>query len=336
MTGPQAEGQRAPPALMPTVRALCDLKRIRSAGRAGSVAERLFARAWGLLVEGCPAAAVARDVTADALAATILGDLDAAALEAAGVPAEAAARLRRDAAAEAAAPLDPVSRAWLAGAAPPGAGAAPPGFVARLAAQPRAGATAPGRGRLVLEPPESHADHCALVALTGVVLAPAWGARAETVFLAALAHHLHNALLPDAGFAGEMALGSWLDPAFAGATAIALDELAPELRAEVQAARAILPDAATPEGRAFHAADTLDRVLQVEHHLRAAGTRMDVVLHEMELVHAGPVKPFQDAVLARMGIAPEARGTGAPEARGTGAPEARGTGAPAARGSGLA
>jgi hypothetical protein len=59
----------------------------------------------------------------------------------------------------------------------------------------------------------------------------------------------------------------------------------------------------TPEGRAFHAADTLDRVLQVEGQLRAAGTSMDFVLREMELVHAGPVKPFQDAVLARMGLA---------------------------------
>jgi hypothetical protein len=41
----------------------------------------------------------------------------------------------------------------------------------------------------------------------------------------------------------------------------------------------------------------------VEGQLRAAGTSMDFVLREMELVHAGPVKPFQDAVLARMGLA---------------------------------
>jgi hypothetical protein len=29
---------------------------------------------------------------------------------------------------------------------------------------------------------------------------------------------------------------------------------------------------------------------------------MDFVLREMELVHAGPTKPFQDAVLERMGL----------------------------------
>jgi 5'-deoxynucleotidase YfbR-like HD superfamily hydrolase len=178
-----------------------------------------------------------------------------------------------------------------------------PGFVGQLAAQPRAGATAPGRGRLILDPPESHAEHCALVALFGVVLAPVWGARPETVFLAGLAHHLHNALIPDSGFAGEMALGEWLAPAMARATETALGELEPGLRGAVEAACRILPDAGTPEGRAFHAADTLDRVLQVESQLRAAGTSMGFVLREMELVHAGPVKPFQDAVLARMGLA---------------------------------
>ncbi len=82
-----------------------------------------------------------------------------------------------------------------------------------------------------------------------------------------------------------------------------MEELGPEPRARVEAARRILPDADSPEGCAFHAADTLDRVLQVEHHLRAAGTTMAFALEEMELVHAGPVKPFQDAVLSRMGLA---------------------------------
>jgi 5'-deoxynucleotidase YfbR-like HD superfamily hydrolase len=299
----RAEGGRAPPELMPTLRALCDLKRVRSAGRAGSIAERLFARAWALLMEGRPEATIARDITAAALVATRMGDLDGEALSAVGVPADEIARIRAHALAEAAAPLDPALRDWLSATEAPEGGDAPPSFVARLAAQPRAGATAPGKGRLVLEPPESHADHCALVAVLGVVLAPAWGARAETVFLASLAHHLHNALLADAGFAGEVLLGDWLDPAFARATEIALDELPPALRTRVVEARRILPDATTPEGRAFNAADTLDRVLQVEHHLRAAGTDMGFVLREMELVHAGPVKPFQDAVLARMGLA---------------------------------
>ena len=33
---------------------------------------------------------------------------------------------------------------------------------------------------------------------------------------------------------------------------------------------------------------------------------MDFVLREMELVHAGPTKTFQDAVLARFGLLAEA------------------------------
>lgn len=37
-------------------------------------------------------------------------------------------------------------------------------------------------------------------------------------------------------------------------------------------------------------------------HLRAATLTMDTVLGEMELVHAGPVKAFQDRVLTDMRI----------------------------------
>lgn len=296
-------GGQAPLALLPLLRMLGDLKRIRSAGRQGSIAARLFAAAWCGVSAGAPVADVARRIVGDALAATQLGDLDAAVLQAAGIPPAEVARIRAAALAAAAAPLDHGLRDWLQAAPAALAVAPPPGFVARLAAQPRAGATCPGRGRLVLEPPEDHAEHCVTVAVCAVLLAPAWGARPEVVFLAGLAHHLHNALLPDAGFAGEVLLGEWLAPAMARATRLALDDLPAVPRAAVEAACRILPNATTPEGRAFHAADTLDRVLQVEHHLRAAGTSMDFVLREMELVHVGPVKPFQDAVLARMGLA---------------------------------
>ncbi len=300
---PEQEGGQAPPSLMPLLRGLEDLKRIRSANQSGSIAERLFASVWSALVAGAHPADVARHAVRHALAATVLGDLDDNVLRMAGVPDAAAGDIVQATVATAAAPLEAGLRAWLLDASALAQHGNPPPFVARLATQPRAGATAPGRGRLILDPPESHAEHCALVAVFGVLLAPSWGARPETVFLAGLAHHLHNALLPDSGFAGEMALGEWLAPSMARATALALDELEPGLRAAVQAACHVLPDATTPEGRAFHAADTLDRVLQVEGQLRAAGTSMAFVLREMELVHAGPVKPFQDAVLARMGLA---------------------------------
>ncbi len=61
-------------------------------------------------------------------------------------------------------------------------------------------------------------------------------------------------------------------------------------------------DAETPVGRAFHAADVLDRVLQVHHHARAAGFTADQALVDLELVHPGPVTPYQHTVLAAAGL----------------------------------
>jgi 5'-deoxynucleotidase YfbR-like HD superfamily hydrolase len=290
-------------AFLPLLRELGDLKRVHSAAAAGSIAERLFHRAWSALVAGHAPDEVALAATRHALAAARLGDLDKGVLAEAGVPADAIHRIEAAAVAEVSGLLAPGLRERLAGAgALPPCGAVPP-FVERLARQPRAGATCPGRGRLMFEPPENHAEHCMVTALNAVVLAPLWDADPAEAFLAAMAHHLHNALLPDSGFAGEMLLGEWLVPAMDRATALALAELPEPLRVQLEQARRILPDAGMPGGRAFHAADTLDRVLQMEHHLRAAGTSMAFILREMELVHAGPVKPFQDDLLARMELA---------------------------------
>ena len=61
-------------------------------------------------------------------------------------------------------------------------------------------------------------------------------------------------------------------------------------------------DATTPDGQAFHAADVIDRVLQIRQHLRGATLTMDVVLNDMDLVHEGPVKAFHDAVLREAGL----------------------------------
>lgn len=292
-----------PAGLLPLLREVNDLKRIRSAGRPASIAERLFAEAWSRLAGGEDATRLAMAITAAALAATRLGGLDPQLLRRAGIAAAETAAIRQRALAQIASGLDAGLRTPLVEALDaPGPEGAAPGFVRQLAEQPRAGATCPDRPRIVLEPPESHAEHCLMVAVYGVVLAPCYGADPGTVFLASLAHHLHNALLPDSGFTGEMLLGAALEPAFAEATAQALAELEAPLRAAVEAARRILPDAATPEGRAFHAADTLDRVLQIEQHLRAASTSMDFVLRDMALVHDGPVKRFQDGVLAEVGL----------------------------------
>ena len=298
-------GEAAPAHLLPLLREVNDLKRVRSAGRPSSIADRLFAEAWSRLVAGEDAARLAMAITAGALAATRLGDLDPPTLRQAGIGAAEVAAIRQRALAQTAAGLDPALRTRLAAALDaPGREGPLPAFVRRLAEQPRAGATCPDRPRIVLEPPESHAEHCLMVAVYGVMLAPVYGADAGTVFLASMAHHLHNALLPDSGFTGEMLLGPALEPAFAEATRQALAELNAPLRAAVEEACRILPDADSPEGRAFHAADTLDRVLQIEQYLRAASTSMDFVLRDMALVHDGPVKRFQDATLSEMGLLP--------------------------------
>ena len=289
--------------LLPLLRELGDLKRITSAARPGSIAERAFRDAWAALVRGEPPDAVALATTRACLVATRLGDLDIPTLLRLGLDGSDAKAVRRDALGDLADLLGPATYARLAEADElPSAdkdGGLP--FVDELARQPRAGVTCPGKPRIVLQPAENHAEHCLVVAVYAVLLAED-GCDLGTVFLAALAHHLHNAAMPDAGFTGETLLGAHLEPAMRRATEAALAELAPALRDAVAAARAILPDADTAEGRAFHAADVIDRVLEIDQHLAAARLTMDTVLGDMALVHDGPVKPFHDRVLADMGI----------------------------------
>lgn len=291
------------PGQLDLLRELGDLKRVRSAARPGSIAERLFANAWAQLAEGSTPEQVWRDATCLALTATRLGDLDHAALASAGIGDVAARGILARALNDAAAGLDEDLAAMLRCDAMLPTGVAP-AFVAALSRQPRAGVTCPGRPRLLLEPPENHAEHCLMVAVYGVLLCPNYGANPATVFLAGLSHHLHNALLPDSGFVGEELLGDHLEPAMSRATGLALAQLPSPLAGLVRDARRILPDAGSREGRAFHAADTLDRVLQIEQHLRSGQATMRYVLQDMELVHAGPVKSFQDRVLADVGLLP--------------------------------
>jgi 5'-deoxynucleotidase YfbR-like HD superfamily hydrolase len=302
---PVAPDAEAPARLKPLLVELGDLKRVRSAAAPGSTAERLFRLAWARLAAGHDPGAVARETTASALAAARLGDLDAGTMRGLGLSAAEAGDVLARALDEVAGHLDEALRTTLKGSLSgdplPGPGPAP-GFVEALTRQPRAGVTCPGRPRIMLEPPENHAEHCLMVAVYGVVLSPSYGADPDTVFLAGLAHHLHNARMPDSGFTGEMLIEPHLARVMENATAMALGELAPALRARIEAARAVLPDAETPEGQAFHAADVADRVLQIAQHLKAASLTMDVVLGEMELVHDGPVKAFHDRTLREMRI----------------------------------
>lgn len=291
--------------LVPLLREIGDLKRITSSGRQGSIAERAFRRAWAALVAGQSPRDVSLATTAICVAATRMGDLDTETMMALGLSRDEALDVGREALRSFADVLPPglVSRlvdgiGLQVGSA---AGRDEPSFVDALAGQPRAGITCPGRARIVLQPAENHAEHCAIVAVYAVLLAEE-GADGTTAFLASLAHHLHNAAMPDAGFTGEMLLGAHLGPVMERATRAALDELDPRLRATVESALVILPDASTPEGRAFHAADVLDRVLEIEQHLMAAELTMDTVLGEMALVHEGPVKGYHDGVLSEMGL----------------------------------
>lgn len=290
--------------LLPLLRELGDLKRTTSAGRTGSIATRLFRSAWGQLVAGHDMRLVAMANTAGCLAAARLGDLDRTALVELGLGRDEAVGIQQKAIGEFAALLHPDLIAALRESLDADlrvSGVLPP-FVEQLADQPRAGVTCPGRPRIVLQPAENHAEHCLTVAVYGVILARSYGADPARVFLAALAHHLHNAAMPDSGFTGEMLLGDHLGPVMARATDAALGELGPDLRRAVVNARAILPDDATPDGRAFHAADVIDRVLEIDQHLAAARVTMADVLGPMALVHDGPVKPFHDRVLAEMGL----------------------------------
>jgi 5'-deoxynucleotidase YfbR-like HD superfamily hydrolase len=280
-----------------------DLKRIRSAGRLGSIATRLFRLAWAELTGGAAAADVAHRVTAQALAAARLGDLDRSLLVKAGLPtAEVDAILRRAVEEITVRIEEPLRSTLMDAIAVPSSdlGGVQPRFVALLEDQPRAGVTCPGRPRIVLQPAENHAEHCLVVAVYGVLLSPRYGADAAVVFLAALAHHLHNAGMPDAGFTGEMLLGDRLEAVMQHFIDDALASLGPDLRRRVVEARACLIDAETSEGRAFHAADVVDRVLEIAQHLRAASLTMETVLGDMALVHDGPMKPFHDRVLAEM------------------------------------
>lgn len=291
--------------LLPLYRELGHLKRIHSADAVGSIAERLFRRGWAGLVAGEPAERVALRTVAAALAAARLGDLDRAKLAALGLSdAENVVVLERS--------FDEVAdvldaglarrlRAALTDGAPePGP---TPAFVDTLARQPRAGVTCPGKPRIVLQPAENHAEHCLTVAVYAVVAAPIEGADPTAVFVASMAHHLHNVGMPDAGFTGEMLLGDALDGVITRSREAALAELLPPLAEQVRAALAPISGDATPEARAFHIGDVLDRVLEIEQHLLARAVTMDDVLGEYGLVHDGPVKPLHDRILADAGLA---------------------------------
>ncbi|KAA0941291.1 HD domain-containing protein [Streptomyces apricus] len=321
-------------AALPLLREIGDLKRVRTADSGtspagASMAERAFRRSWAELARGGDPHEVAVRAGAAAVAGARLAGVDGPVLRRCGLTADEAADVLGRSVAQHADSLGqstyPLLRAALPGLAedphedlygvphedlheaphgdPYGAsygsgGEDPaPRFAAALCAQPRAGATCPGRPRLMVEPPESHGDHCWAVAVYGVLLAEAFGAEPGDVFLLGLGHHLHNAVLPDAGFSGEELLGEHLTGVVARLTVEQLAVLPGPLTARLGSLLALREAAEAPVARAFHAADVLDRVLQVRHHARAAAFTAEQALDDLDLVHPCAVSGFHRAVL---------------------------------------
>ncbi len=294
--------------LVPLFRELNDLKRIRVAGRDGSLAERLFRRSWGRLTAGESLAVVAREETAGAVAAARLAGIDASVLQDAGLSHDDAQAVLRRGFDAAAGPLDPrlctdlrdalgSPSGWETGNEPP--------FVGLLCGQPRAGATRPGCARVVLEPAENHAEHCAIVAVQAVLAAPLYGADTPLAFLTGLAHHLHNAFLPDAGDAGDALLGDFWKPLLETFQARAIGQLSPALGNTVRESLGAVFRSDTSAGQVFQTADVLDRVLEMEWHARSAAFTLRVALHDMDIVHPGPVQAFQQQLIREAGLMPE-------------------------------
>ncbi|RKG76315.1 hypothetical protein [Corallococcus terminator] len=294
--------------LRPLLSELMDLKRIRTPDHPDGLAAHGFRRAWAALVAGADAGAVALQETARAVAAVRLGGLDADVLARTGLLARDTERVLRRGLDAVAGPLEPGLREKLSQAlsqtVTPPTHHAPPAFVERLVHQPRAGATFPGRARILVPPHESHADHCYAVAVGAVLVSPRFGANPALPFLAGLSHHLFNAELPDAGYAGEELLEDLLAPLMKGLTQKALESLPEPLSRNVRQALALTGHLDTAEARAFNASDALDRVLELDAHARAAGFTLRQAMEELELIHPGPLQAFGNDILAEAAVWP--------------------------------
>ena len=319
MTDRPAPAHPALTACVPPVgllRQLRDLKRVRDARSPRSLAERQFGRAWARLAAGDALEAVALSETAAALAAVRLAGLDAGVMTEHGLgEAEAEGVLTR-AFDDLAGSLDADLRDRLRATLGPLPHGDEPAVVDLLVRQPRAGATHPGLPRLVLEPAESHGDHCLAVAVFGVVLAPDYGADPARVFLTGLAHHLFNTSLPDAGHVGDVLIGDALNARMMeAATDRAVATLPEALRGPVHDAIALTREDrfGEPEARAFHAADVLDRVLEMDWHARSARFTLDDALGsdttagQLDICHGGFYQDLQRDVLRDAGLWDAAR-----------------------------
>lgn len=292
-----------------------DLKRQQPAHYAQSIASTLFVESWQRLLRGEDAKQVATTITTKAIISVLLPGCDAHFIREAGLEQSAVVEIYQKALRTSAYErlddglygllsasiphlideyfekgsdeytddVDFQKQAW---------------FVDVLCHQPRAGATKPGRPRILLVPPEMHSDHCLITAVFAVLLSPAFGASPGLPFLTGLSHHLHNAVLPDCGFGGEVLLDEWLSDIMTRARRKALTHVDPALAQRVTKAINTHENLDLAEGCAASAADVLDRVLDVKWRTRAAQVKDEGILDELDLVHEGPIKRFQTEILS--------------------------------------
>lgn len=175
-------------------------------------------------------------------------------------------------------------------------------WATRLTTAPRAGATCPGKARIVLEPPEMHSDHCVVVASYAYLLADIFGANREDAWLIGLCHHLHNAYLPDAGFTGEDLLGDHLTGIIGKYRRDVMATFSDHYRDRVVRLFGDIDDLNSPLAQTFHAADTIDRVIQMEHYARAAEFSVSKAINDLNLVHDGQAQEFQHSLLQSIGM----------------------------------
>ena len=307
--------------LSPLLAELEDLKRQQPAHYSQSIASSLFVESWKRLLQGVEAERIAMETTAKALVHVLLpgcdahfvheaqlSQLDTAEIYQKALRACAHGRISTELYEALSLCIPDIVEAYFNDSSghplPSDAEEldASLWFVDVLCRQPRAGATKPGTPRLLLIPPEMHSDHCLVTAVFAVLLSPSFAATPTKPFWAGLSHHLHNAVLPDCGFAGEMMLEPWLTGIMERACTRALAGLDAAVVHTVRAGLATHEAIEVAEGRAASAADVIDRVLDVQWRTRAANVQNEDILAELELVHAGPLKDFQTHWLAEAGI----------------------------------
>ena len=307
---------------------LTDLKRIESFGHPGSLASYRFGNALERLVrikaiDGDIAKQQLRQLAVDHLTlgiiATRCGAMDIDALKELDIAPEVIERTFDAALDEHAAAIPTSLRDEVrqslgrqihgGGAAstprPIAGDAAFTDLVDRMRREPRAGATAMGRSRVLVTPTESQAEHSYVTAILATILA-GWSAEDQPVdagecFATGMLHHVHNAYLPDSGFSGEVLLGDALPSVLRTARDRAKQAIA-SVADRIDAAADRMSHLETPESRCNNAADAIDRVLQSRYHERVANFDSGRINAELELVHEGPLQSFQQATLVRLGI----------------------------------